>query len=144
MKKLAAVVVLLVAVTVHATSKPEIVDHWWDAIGSLADARAIQTSVEAYRTDYGRYPAAANVTELKGLLSPVYIRDFPEQDSWGTPFLYEVSPDGKSYTIASAGSDRKFDRGSWKRAGFSLQSSDDLVYRDGNFAREWILQQTCK
>jgi hypothetical protein len=141
MRKIAAVVVLFFfALTLHAASKPEIVDHWWDAIDSLAGARSIQISVEAYRTDYGRYPAAANLTELKGLLSPIYIREFPEQDAWGTPFLYEVSPDGKFYTIASAGSDREFDRDSWKE-GYSVQSTDDLVYRDGGFIREWVIQR---
>ncbi|MEA2489766.1 MAG: Type secretion system protein [Acidobacteriota bacterium] len=142
MRKIAAVVVLFfVALTLHAASKPEpVVDHWFDAAGTLGDARAIQTCLEAYLSDYGHYPAAATIEDLKTALSPIYIREFPDKDQWGTLFLYEVSADGKAYTIASAGSDGKFDRAAWK-AGYSVHSADDLVYRNGGFIKEWVIQR---
>ncbi|HEV3484572.1 MAG TPA: hypothetical protein VG106_04130, partial [Vicinamibacterales bacterium] len=64
------------------------------------------------------------------------------KDAWGTPFLYRVSADGKTYTIASAGSDKAFDESTW-HAGYSTSSKDDLVYR-ANLEKEWVIQRICR
>src|SRR5215212_11726759 len=86
--------------------EPTVVDQWYLALHSLADAKSIRTTVEAYAVDHHRYPPAATIEELRPLVEPVYIRTMPMKDAWGTPFIYRVSQDGQSYTIASAGSDR--------------------------------------
>jgi len=122
--------------------EPTVVDQWYLALHSLADAKSIRTTVEAYAVDHHRYPPAATIEELRPLVEPVYIRTMPMKDAWGTPFIYRVSQDGQSYTIASAGSDRKFDESTWK-PGYTMSSKDDLVYQ-GDDEREWVIQARCK
>ena len=124
------------------TYTPTVVDQWWQSLHTLADAKSIRTAIEAYAVDNNRYPAAANMEELRKLVQPIYIRTMPTEDAWGTPFLYRVSADGKSYTIASAGSDRKFDESTWK-PGYTMSSKEDLVYQ-GDDEREWVIQDRCK
>src|SRR5262245_23110438 len=96
-----------------AKAAPRIVDQWYLAVHTIADARSLQTCVEAYYLDHRQFPPAATVDELRKLIEPVYIRTTPTKDAWGTPFLYRVSADGQSYVLASAGSDRKFDESTW-------------------------------
>src|SRR3954469_18030705 len=112
-----------------------IVDHWFMAVETTKGMRALQTAVEAYNIDHKSYPKAATIDELQGLIEPIYIRTTPRVDAWGTPFDYTVSADGKSYTIASAGSDKVFDRGSWTGKALLTSSKDDQVY--GAVDREW-------
>lgn len=121
----------------------KVVDQWWQAIHTLADAKAIRTTVEAYAIDHQRFPPAKNMEELRKLVEPIYVRTLPMTDAWGTPFEYRVSEDGHSYTIASAGSDRKFDESTWKDAGYTMSSKDDLVYHE-NQQREWVIQERCQ
>lgn len=145
MKRLTTIaLIVLIALAAHATSAPQLVDHWWQAMPTIHSARVLQTSVEAYWADHNRYPAAKDMDELEDALSPVYVKEMPEKDEWGTEFVYEVSKDGQSYTIASAGSDKKFARATWTAPAFSVHSADDLVYRNGDFAREWVIQRVCK
>jgi hypothetical protein len=136
---------LLYALPLFAGSKPEpLVDHWWQAVKTITGARTLQTSIEAYHTDYNRYPDAKTIDDLAKVISPVYVRTAPLKDGWGNDFIYIVSADGRSYTIASGGSDGATDEKSWTAAGYSTQSSDDLVYKNGDFTREWVVQRVCK
>jgi len=144
MKALVVAVSLLVAVPSFAAPKSNpVVDQWWLAVHSLAGARSLATAVEAYKIDHQRYPAAKNAEELRASIEPTYIGTAPTTDAWGTPILYRVSDDGRSYVIASAGSDRKFDEDSWT-AGFTTSSKDDLVLKSGGFTREWVIQRVCE
>lgn len=99
------------------------------------DLRSLQIVVEAYHKDYNRYPDAVSIEQLAPLASPVYIRDMPLKDAWGTPFLYRTFADGKAYVIASAGSDGKFDETTWSRAPRS--TSEDAIVRSGQNPRLW-------
>ena len=149
MKKLVSfLLVLLVTIPVVAGDKPvverKIVDQWWLAVNTMADARSLMTAAEAYAIDNNRYPAANSVEELQKLIEPMYIRTTPLKDKWGTPFIYRVSADGKSYTVASAGSDRTFDESAWPaKTAYSTTSKDDVVYKDGEVVREWVIQRVC-
>ena len=149
MKKLVSfLLVVLITIPVVAGDKPpverKIVDQWWLAVNTMADARSLQITAEAYYIDNKRVPQATSVEELQKLVEPMYIRTTPLKDKWGTPFLYRVAADRQSYVIVSAGSDRQFDESTWDKAGYSTSSADDLVYKSGNFTREWIIQNTCK
>ena len=123
-----------------AKAEPRLVDQWWYAVHTIADARSLQTCIEAYYIDHRQFPPAASVDELRKLIEPIYIRTTPMKDAWGTPFLYRVSADGQSYALASAGSDRKFDDGTCTAA-YTTSSKDDLVYQPHDFVREWVIQR---
>ena len=64
-------------------------------------------------------------------------------DPWGTPLHIESIP-GKGYVIASAGSDRKFDRSTWEKPAKTTSTADDIVLRNGKIVRspeEWAVRQ---
>ncbi len=122
--------------------EPRVVDQWYLAVHTIADANSLRTSVQAYAIDNNHYPLVTNIEELRPLLEPIYIRTMPTKDAWGTPFVYRSVDDGKSFVIASAGSDRKFDESTWG-AGYTMLSKDDLVYQ-GDSEREWVIQTRCK
>ena len=132
--------ILILAATPYVSP---IVDQWQNATDSMQNARSLQTAVEAYWFDNNHFPVAKSVEELQKLIEPKYIKTTPLTDAWGTPFLYRAGADGQSYTLASAGSDKKFDEKSWS-AGYSTNSKDDLVYQPHDFVREWVIQRVCK
>jgi Type II secretion system (T2SS), protein G len=138
------ILVLALPAAGNPPAQRPLVDQWWLAVNTMADARSLMTAVEAYAIDNNRYPAAASVEELRKFIEPMYIKTAPMNDKWGTPFLYRVSADGKSYTVASAGSDRTFDESAWpEKATYSTTSREDLVYQHGEVAREWVIQRVC-
>jgi hypothetical protein len=112
---------------------------------TMKDLRSVATAIEAYATDENHYPKALSYGDLKAILSPTYIRDFPEKDSWGTAYRYSVSNDGAHYRLVSAGSDRQFEGGSDMIAMFddktrppiirSPSLTSDIIYQDGNFVQ---------
>lgn len=122
--------------------EPRVVDQWYLAVHTIADANSLRTSVQAYAIDNKHYPLVTTIEELRPLLEPVYIRTMPTKDAWGTPFIYRPVDGGKSFVIASAGSDKKFDESAWD-AGYMMSSKDDLVYQ-GESAREWVIQARCQ
>lgn len=137
--------IIFAALPVVAGSGPgAIVDQWWSAVHTMSEARSLQTAVEAYAQDHQRYPAAKDLKELEKAVGDIYIRTMPTHDGWGNLFLYRVSNDGRSYVIASAGSDGQFDESTWSAPGFSTSSKDDMVLKSGDFTKEWVVQRVCK
>lgn len=92
---------------------------------TLADLRAIATSVEGFAVDEGAYPDARTLDELEALVSPTYIRRLPRVDAWGWPLEYHPvteparsdgdppigpRPSGpQAYVIRSPGRDGRFE-----------------------------------
>src|SRR2546430_5292522 len=64
---------------------------------TMADMRTIATAWEARATDMNKYNAAGcsyptatgkvAVTDLDTYCSPTYIKTFPKNDGWGTPYF---------------------------------------------------------
>ncbi len=112
---------------------------------TMKDLRSVATAIEAYATDENRYPKVSSYGDLKPILSPIYIRDFPEKDSWGTAYRYSVSADGQHYRLVSAGADHQFEGGSGTIATFdekhrppmisSTSMDSDIIYQDGGFVQ---------
>jgi type II secretory pathway pseudopilin PulG len=102
------------------------------------DMRSIQTVIEAYATDYQRYPAVKTMDELLPLVAPRYIMALPMHDAWGNP--YRIESTEKSYRIISAGSDGKFDEPSWATAAKDLPYDADAVIDHGKFTRRWAFK----
>jgi len=112
---------------------------------TMKDLRSVATAIESYATDVNHYPKVLSYSELKAILSPTYIRNFPEKDAWGTAYRYSVSNDGEHYRLVSAGSDHQFEGGSDMIATFdektrpplirSASLASDIIYQDGGFVQ---------
>ena len=105
---------------------------------TLDDMRSIATAAEAYATDNNRYPAAANMEELRKFLEPTYIRTLPAKDFWGNDYVWHISPDAQHYRLISAGADGQMSFDSEildVNAHLKLSDSldDDIIYQDGTF-----------
>jgi hypothetical protein len=112
---------------------------------TMSDLRTVATALEARATDTNDYPKVASYSDLKPILSPTYIRNFPEKDGWGTAYRYSASTDGQHYRLVSAGSDHQFEGGSDMVAMFDEKSrppvihspslASDIIYQDGGFVQ---------
>ncbi len=110
---------------------------------TMEDLRTIATATEAYATDENRYPIVGSYESLGPILSPTYIKTLPQNDAWGTPFLYVSSPDGQHYRFVSAGADKRFEAGSDRIetlpqdfAGRPVENlDDDIIFQDGTFVQ---------
>ena len=80
------------------------------AISSIAEIISMEKAMDMYHLDNDRYPAS-----IGELISGGYITSKALQDAWGKNYTYTLSPDGRSYRLASPGPD-----------GF-MRTGDDLV-----------------
>lgn len=104
---------------------------------SMADMRAIGTSVEAYAVDNNMYPAAGSpVTVITSDTEPVYIKKMPTKDAWDTLFNYVSGPQNSApqeYTISSAGKNKAFET-SFIR-GATTNFNNDIIFSQGSFVQ---------
>jgi type II secretory pathway pseudopilin PulG len=98
---------------------------------------ALGAYLEAYKRKKGSYPPGRSMKDVQQALFPEFTSDVEKTDWWGTELRYIAAPDGKSYTLVSAGSDRTFDESSWDQRGPLASADDDAVLRDGVFIRMW-------
>lgn len=78
--------------------------------------------------------------ELVQLLVPAYLREVPEEDSWGRPLQFcvdrRLSGASQQYGVRSAGSDGEWEDDPYRVGGFpETRLSSDLVWMDGYFIR---------
>ena len=111
---------------------------------TMADMRTLATATEAYAVDWGHYPMLGHglqtAMRLDSLLSPVYIRQTPVRDGFGSSFL--VKSTAREYFIVSPGIDGQpqhyydsmtADDLSHLGNAYS-EAADDLIYTNGHFA----------
>jgi hypothetical protein len=99
---------------------------------------ATAAAIKLYQVKSGSYPEAKSIGDLEKVLVPSLVSEIFTHDSWGDDFRYVRSPDGKSYTLVSAGADGVFDETTWQRRANDLASAnDDAVIRNGGFVRSW-------
>lgn len=74
----------------------------WAGVGSnyaaMMQASSLQKQLDAYEARVGQYPPTLDLltgTRTEDLIDP-----------WGTPYTYALDPDGKGYTLISAGHDK--------------------------------------
>jgi general secretion pathway protein G len=76
---------------------------------SMADMRTIATAIGTYATDMNFYPRnIANLGSMRTHIEPVYIRNTPRTDGWGTSFGVVTDSDGDHYTVQSYGKDKTY------------------------------------
>ena len=88
------------------TVRPEIEEAAKDAEKKTIEAlKAVQLACEAYAVDWGVYPSAGSMTELRPIVTPAYMydHDLPDLDGFGNTLAILSRPDG--YLIGSAGPD---------------------------------------
>ena len=107
---------------------------------TMADMRSVATVFEAYRVDHAALPGEATagfvpVETIRGAVQPVYIRELPVQDAWGSPIW--IWSDGTHYRIVSAGRDGKVDNdyATTPGAGTTTSVDSDIVIADGQFTQ---------
>jgi hypothetical protein len=109
---------------------------------TMSDIRGVATALEAWALDHDSLYPLSDYAGLKELLSPVYIREFPEKDLWDSEYAYAVSTDRQHYRIVSSGADHIFEWDS-RNVGtgpadevatrYSERLEEDLVFQDGTF-----------
>ncbi|PWT91457.1 MAG: hypothetical protein C5B54_05265 [Acidobacteria bacterium] len=103
---------------------------------TMADMRAIATSVEAFAVDNNRYPGGASpIVNIASELEPKFIRSVPRLDAWNTAFDYTSSPtsNAQSYTIVSYGKDGAADTGSYTSGTQTTDFNNDICFSGGSF-----------
>jgi hypothetical protein len=92
---------------------------------TIATLKAVQLACEAYAVDWGVYPAAESMAELRPLVTPTYMHDedLPDTDGFGNPLAILSDSDG--YLIGSAGPD-----------GLGNTDDDFCLREDLRFSRE--------
>ena len=106
---------------------------------TMADMRSIATAWEARATDYNKYTLTGwtnmgnmDIATLNGLLSPTYIRSFPQKDGWGVEWDFGASPAtaAQQYQIVSYGKNGAVNVGT---DGPTTNFDCDIVYENGAF-----------
>ena len=101
---------------------------------SMADLRSIGTAVEAYSVDTNIYPTASDMTALKSVLEPIYIKKMPMTDGWNTQMEYNPSSTaGAGYTVKSYGKGAQ-EEGS-PAGGKTTDFTKDIIFVDGQFTQ---------
>lgn len=109
---------------------------------TMADMRSVATAWELYAQDTESYiPAAAVFTfpttvvtpeQLELALSPSYIKNFPKEDGWKTPFDFAIEgTEEVSYAIRSRGADGLVDDSYEEKMTTSF--NNDIVFSNGQF-----------
>jgi general secretion pathway protein G len=77
---------------------------------SMADMRTIATAIGTYATDINYYPRQlTSLADARTHIEPVYLRNTPRSDGWGTGFFVETDTDGQHYTVQSFGRNKTDD-----------------------------------
>ena len=76
---------------------------------SMADMRTVATAIGTYATDINYYPRGITTLEaMRDHIEPVYIRNTPRSDGWGTSFGIVTTNNGQHYTVQSYGRDKTY------------------------------------
>jgi len=121
-----------------------LVDQSYFCLRTLAEMRSVRTALEAYVMDHATLPQVDAVEDVRALIEPDYIRAATLTDAWGTALRLEISADGRTFSLASAGSDRTFQRDSWGLPGLRSHSNEDAVLFSvpgHRKDREWVIQE---
>jgi TonB family protein len=107
------------------------------AARTLAAMQLLASRLETWRAAHGSLAALAG----KDVLTAVRTEEWPfndwlsAKDEWNTPLRIDIAADGRSYRIASAGSDRTFDT-----AGVQPPSTAvDQIIADGRVTQQFDL-----
>lgn len=103
---------------------------------AMADMRTIGAAVEAYAVDHLHFPCGGSVqaAALDEMLVPTYIHRLPNYDPWREAFWVDLSANGSTYTVYSAGKDHAVNKSEWRR-GPTTSYGADIVFSFGGFVQ---------
>lgn len=97
---------------------------------TVSQLRALMSSILTYQAVEGRDLAVRDIEGLRRALVPKYANDVAAADGWGHSLFVGSDGSGKSFVIASAGPDGRFDKESWSNP---TSATDDIILRaDGS------------
>ena len=96
-----------------------------ETVGSLD---RLIPAIDAYAANYGRYPAARSMEELRSVLVPQYLSELPLRDGWDRAWHFEMS--AHDYRISSLGADDRPDTPSAASSNVDV----DIILHNG----EWV------
>jgi type II secretory pathway pseudopilin PulG len=111
---------------------------------TMADIRTVATALEARATETNDYPRASEVSELRSILTPKYMKSVPTIDGWGRPLRYEcwetAQNGGKcdTYAVGSGAKDGAFEHDSLRQYESKTATTNfdcDIVYSNGSFVQ---------
>lgn len=103
---------------------------------TMADMRAVGTSIEAYAVDYNQYPSGGSaVIAVTSKLEPRYIKNVPTEDGWNGVFDYTTDTTFQAYTLISYGKDNMDDGDNATYTGITGQFNNDIVFANGSFTK---------
>lgn len=106
---------------------------------TMADIRSVATAWEARATDTNKYTQSGytalasdmTIAILNTMLSPTYIRTFPQRDAWNTNWDFNTDAAGQQYQVISYGKDAAQSTGT--PDGATTEFDCDIVYSNGSF-----------
>ncbi|HEX6203894.1 MAG TPA: hypothetical protein VF100_12890 [Thermoanaerobaculia bacterium] len=113
--------------------------HSWARDTRLERGRRQPTSRLPKELRWDRCPGLGHA-ELVELLVPAYLREVPEEDSWGRPLQFcldrRLNAASQQYGVRSAGNDGDWENDPYRVGGFpETRLTSDLVWMDGYFVR---------
>jgi hypothetical protein len=131
MRRVTAVLLFLAIASLAAAEEPDLTAVFTSLETVLDTAR----DIESYAMLHGRLPKVSSPAELSQVIVGSDSRAAEMVDGWGTPLIVESDPARKEYTVASAGSDRKFDRAEWTHRAETQSDAADIVVRNRQLLR---------
>ena len=114
---------------------------------TMADMRTMATAWEARATDVNRYNASGAISyptsgvtwnNLNTYLAPTYVKTFPQNDAWNTPYTFGLkgaawgdTTASQEYAIISYGKDQKTQ--GTVNGGNTTNFDCDIIYSNGTF-----------
>lgn len=100
---------------------------------TMGDIRAVASALEAYTIDNSHYPSASDISTVRGLLEPQYIRHMPLTDGWSHTLLANSATAG--YTVASEGKDGAGGATACSGTPICTNLNDSIVFINGQFVQ---------
>jgi hypothetical protein len=139
-RTLLVVMIAMIVVPLLAADGPYLPTDAERARWTMQDMNSWKICFGAYKQDHGKYPDVKSAEEARAAFEPVYIAHLPMIDAWGRAYAVESNADG--FTVASAGTDGKFDKQSWSTAGVLQSFNEDAVAtQEGRWLfRHWAMK----
>ena len=102
---------------------------------TMADMRTIATATGSYMTDANFYPrSVGDMDGLEDHLEPIYLKNVPKRDGWGTTYRALSDAPGSHYTLVSYAKNKASD-GFDGYGTLTNEFNKDLWVQDGEFVQ---------
>jgi predicted component of type VI protein secretion system len=105
---------------------------------AFEEIKIIGLSIENFAGDQDFAPKVKTIQELASYSESgndfigFYINALPQKDPWGNYYIYKTDNEGKSYWIASSGSDGEF-KGFKQKGFYEGNENKDIIFSNGDF-----------